>query len=252
MKNEGTAKESGSRRKKVNSSSIEIDEVTTEHDLQEKMVFQIARLLSLPVEDASLSTKRVAVEALEVCAKRLGATDSSVALSACLPAVIAMFDTKKKALNAAAVRCVTTLLCILGPRGLPSLPTIISHLLVTAEHSLPSAKQVGEHSGETEGKSQLLIAVLKAMEAIVENLGAFLSPYLGDIIGLVTLEPSILTAANDELRKRAAAVRLLIPEKIPVHTLFLHRGFIAGWNLYWQRRYIFSNFLSFHSSLLHW
>jgi U3 small nucleolar RNA-associated protein 10 len=78
---------------------------------------------------------------------------------------------------------------------------------------------VGEHSGETEGKSQLLIAVLKAMEAIVENLGAFLSPYLGDIIGLVTLEPSILTAANDELRKRAAAVRLLIPEKIPVHTL---------------------------------
>ncbi|CAM6046465.1 unnamed protein product [Sphagnum compactum] len=219
MKNEGTAKESSSRRKKVDSSSIEIDEVTTEHDLQEKMGFQIARLLSLPVEDASLSTKRVAVEALEVCAKRLGATDSSVALSACLPAVIAMFDTKKKALNAAAVRCVTTLLCILGPRGLPSLPTIISHLLATAEHSLPSAKQVGEHSGETEGKSQLLIAVLKAMEAIVENLGAFLSPYLGDIIGLVTLEPSILTAANEELSKRAAAVRLLIPEKIPARLL---------------------------------
>jgi U3 small nucleolar RNA-associated protein 10 len=71
------------------------------------------------------------------------------------------------------------------------------------------------------------------MEAIVENLGAFLSPYLGDIIGLVTLEPSILTAANDELSKRAAAVRLLIPEKIPVHTLFLHCSFIVGWNLYW-------------------
>lgn len=223
MKKQDEAKEQSQKRKKVNTAPTDSSLILNEHELQLQMVLQITKLLSSPIVEDSLllSIKLAAVEALEVCVRRLAgsASSSSGVLVDCLPAVVAMFSSKKKVLCAAAVSCVTTLLCTLGPRALPYLSTIISQLLSTAQHALPSSQQLGETTGlDTTGGPELLLAILKAVEAIVNNLGAFLSPYLGDIIALVVLEPAILTASDVNISARAAALRFLIPDKIPVST----------------------------------
>jgi hypothetical protein len=57
---------------------------------------------------------------------------------------------------------------------------------------------------------------IAAVEKLVSEVGAFLSPYLGQILDQVLLRPAVLTSAATA---RAAAVRVLLAEKVPPRLL---------------------------------
>lgn len=212
MKIQEEAGEQRQRKKKIDTVPKETKDVLMENELQVRMMSQITLLLSGPTEDASSTIKLAAVEALEKCAKRLANTSYSGALVDSLSAVVTICDSKSRALCIASVRCLTTLICILGPRCLPSLPSLISRLLTVGKESL-----LGDviPANVSDG-SELILSILKALESIMEKMGAFLSPYLGDIISFVVLQPSIVRSSDINVTTKASALRSVIPEKIPV------------------------------------
>lgn len=213
MKIQEEAGEQRQRKKKIDTVRKETkNDTVKENELQVRMMSQITLLLSGPTEDASSTIKLAAVEALEKCAKRLGNTSYSGALVDSLSAVVTICDSKSRALCLASVHCLTTLICILGPRCLPSLPRMISQLLTVGQETL-----LGDiiPANVSDG-SELVFSILSAFESIMEKMGAFLSPYLGDIISFVVLQPSIMRSTDANVTTKASAVRAVISEKIPV------------------------------------
>lgn len=213
MKLQEEAGEQRQRKKKIDTvPKATKDDMMKENELQVRMMSQITLLLSGPTEDASSTIKLAAVEALEKCAKRLANTSYSGALLDSLSAVVAICDSKSRVLCIASVRCLTTLICILGPRCLPSLPSLISRLLTVGKESL-----LGDvMPANVNDGSELILSILKALESIMEKMGAFLSPYLGDIISFVVLQPSIMRSSDVNVTTKASALRSVISEKIPV------------------------------------
>lgn len=213
MKIQEEAGEQRQRKKKIDTVVKETeDDMVKENELQVRMMSQITLLLSGPTEDASSTIKLAAVEALEKCAKRLANTSYSGSLVDSLSAVVTICDSKSRALCIASVRCLTTLICILGPRCLPSLPSLMSRLLTVGKESFLGDVIPANVSDGPE----LILSILKALESILEKMGAFLSPYLGDIISFVVLQPSIMRSSDDNVTTKASALRSVIPEKIPV------------------------------------
>lgn len=217
MKMQDEAREHPQRSSKVEQKPADKSIVTREHELQERMVSLISDLLLAPMENASAGVKLVAVEALEKCATRLASTSRAGSLVNTLPAAVSILTAKKKALCVAGVRCLGTLVSILGPRALPCLPAIVTQVIILGRGAKPNsssmegANELGVHAG-----SDIISSVLKTLGVILDNLGAFLNPYLSDIISFLVLEPSVIKAADANVASNAVAVRELIAEKIPV------------------------------------
>jgi U3 small nucleolar RNA-associated protein 10 len=189
---------------------------------------KIASLLDGPSEDPSPSTKQAALAALEAIAGRFGA-ETPETLGSAVGAVLANAEPPKtpkcskkakglaegtvnSAVASVAVRCAATICAALGPRALPQLPGVLETVLGCAQRQLVA--QNG--SGLSEEQLDLLVVCISAIEKLVSELGAFLSPYLGQVLDLVLLQPAVLTSAAAE---RAAAVRALLPEKLPPRLL---------------------------------
>ena len=68
----------------------------------------------------------------------------------------------------------------------------------------------------TSHKVSLLLSILVTLEAVVEKLGGFLNPYLADILDLLVLHPEYASELDMKMKLKAAMVRKLLSEKIPV------------------------------------
>ena len=191
-----------------------------ENELQERMVLQISVILLAPTEDASTGVKVAAIEALEKCATRLAGTNRAASLVDILTAVVSVLDVKKKALCVTGVRCVGTLVSILGPRALPSLPGIMTQLLIMGRDAMlnPSLSE-GPKECNVIARTDIIASVLKTFWMIVENLGAFLNPYLADLLSFLVLQQSVIKTPDAKVISNAVALRELIAEKIPVSIL---------------------------------
>lgn len=208
------------RSNKVEQKPIDKSILMREHGLQERMVSLISDILLAPVEDASVGVKLAAIEALEKCATRLASTDRAGSLVNILPAAISVLKGKKKALCVAGVRGVGTLVSILGPRALPSLPGIVTELLIMGRDAmLNSSFNEGIKEPSANAGTDIISSVLKTLGVILENLGAFLNPYLSDIISFLVLQPSVIKAPDANVTSNADAARQLIAKKIPVSIL---------------------------------
>ncbi|XP_024370434.1 uncharacterized protein At3g06530 isoform X1 [Physcomitrium patens] len=191
-----------------------------EPEFQERMVSQLSDILVAPTEDSSANVKLAALEALERCATRLANTDRAGTLINIVPAVLSILSVKKKALSVAGVRCVGTLVSILGPRALPSLPDISTQLFIMGrDASLSCSDTEGVKESNANSGTEIIVSILKTLIAIVEHLGAFINPYLNDLISYLVLQRSVIKSPDVNVSKNAATLRELISEKIPARLL---------------------------------
>ncbi|BBM97494.1 U3 small nucleolar RNA-associated protein 10 [Marchantia polymorpha subsp. ruderalis] len=215
-----------SRQKQASGKVTNEDSFTKEElDIRVQIVKDITDLLSGPKEEQSVSAKIAAIDALDISALKFGGRVPEIFTTA-LSALIKNFQSLNRTLIAAALRCVSTILAQLGPQALPVLPDTVMGLFDVADKTLGQPQKPLSTADDHEDlvssgseQSDLLLAILLSIETLLDKLGSFLTPYLSKIVGLVVLQPSLVTGSVVEISKKAEDVRLLIPTKLPARLL---------------------------------
>ncbi|CAI9771819.1 unnamed protein product [Fraxinus pennsylvanica] len=185
------------------------------------LCLEILKLVDSPDDDSSTSLKLAAVSALEVLANKFPSHDS--VFSMCLGSVSRRICSDNSSVSSHCLRATGALINVLGPKALPELPGIMG-CVVRKSHDVPSvAAETKRITDRTTGSSNLKdsfsMSILLTLEAVVNKLGGFLNPYLGDILGLIVLHPLYVSTTEPKLKLKADVVRKLITDKIPVRLL---------------------------------
>jgi U3 small nucleolar RNA-associated protein 10 len=189
------------------------------------------RLASLAGADAGASTRAAALGALEAAAVRFGdvfvvsddASNAKIAafsqtrkasaafaapLLSTTPAMVDALCAPARAVVAAAANATAAVVRALGPRALPALPSAVPALFAAARKAAATlAGALDESSGVSGGVSEavlaarddeghVLVACLRAVTALMDRLGGFLSPHLSDVLALL-LSPSLVFETKD-------------------------------------------------------
>uniref|UniRef100_A0A0V0J264 Putative ovule protein n=1 Tax=Solanum chacoense TaxID=4108 RepID=A0A0V0J264_SOLCH len=195
-----------------------------ENSLQslDTLCLEILKLVNSQSESSS-SLKLAAVSTLEVLANRFP-SDNSV-FSACLDSVSKSICTDNSALSSSCLRTTGALINVLGPKALPQLPFVMEGMIKQSHNDLST---VTAETKPTDGDAStvssiqndsVLMSILLALEAVVNKLGGFLNPYLGDILELMLLKPQYTYTSELKLKLKADSVRKLIAERVPVRLL---------------------------------
>ena len=191
------------------------------------------RLASLAGADAGASTRAAALGALEAAAVRFGdvfvvgddASNAKMAaaaqtrkgacaafaapLLATTPAMVDALGAPARAVVAAAANATAAVVRALGPRALPALPSAVPALFAAARKAAATlAGALDESSGVSGGVSEavlaarddeghVLVACLRAVTALMDRLGGFLSPHLSDVLALL-LSPSLVPGTKEK------------------------------------------------------
>lgn len=214
------SKHKGRRRINPNSSStwLHINESSVESF--EKMSSEIIRLVDESTDDSKASLKLAAVSALEVLANRFPSNYSIYSMS--LASITKGITSHNLAVSSSCLRTTGALINVLGPRSLAELPRIMENVTkISGEVSSCSDLKTKCDDGNTpvavsSSKDSLILSILFTLEAVVDKLGSFLNPYLGDILEILVLHPEYVSGADLKLKLKADAVRKLLTEKIPV------------------------------------
>ncbi|KAJ6347184.1 hypothetical protein OIU76_003808 [Salix suchowensis] len=174
-------------------------------DSFQQMCLEIARLIDDTMDDSDTSLKLSAVSTLEVLAHKYSSNYS--VFSMCLPSITKGICSNNLAISSSCLRTTGALVDALGPRAFVQLPQIMENV-ITISSKFSTALSLPEES--------LMLSILLTLEAVVDKLGGFLSPYLEDIIQLVVHGPEYTSGSKMKLRQKADAVRRLLTEKIPV------------------------------------
>ncbi|MCD7468760.1 hypothetical protein HAX54_007198 [Datura stramonium] len=195
-----------------------------ENSLQslDTLCLEILKLVNSPSESSS-SLKLAAVSTLEVLANRFP-SDNSV-FSVCLDSVSKSICTDNSALSSSCLRTAGALINVLGPKALPQLPFVIEGMIRQSRNALST---VTAETKKTDGDASIVssihndsvfMSILLALEAVVNKLGCFLNPYLGDILELMLLKPQYTSTSELKLKLKADSVRKLLAERVPVRLL---------------------------------
>ncbi|KAF3954304.1 hypothetical protein CMV_020329 [Castanea mollissima] len=213
-------KHKGRRRLNPNSSStwLHMDESSVE--TFEKMSSEIILIVDESTDDSNASLKLAAVSALEVLANRFPSNYSIYSMS--LASVTKGITSHNLAVSSSCLRTAGALINVLGTRSLAELPRIMENLIkISGEVSSCSDLKTKCDDDNTSvavstSKDSLILSILITLEAVVDKLGSFLNPYLGDIMKILVLHPEYLSEADLKLKLKADVVRKLLTEKIPV------------------------------------
>lgn len=166
----------------------------------------------------NFSVRLAAISALEILANKF--PSSHKVFSKCLAAVVQNVSSDDLAVGSCCLRTAGALINVLGPKALPELPKIMKNVLQKTQDvtlSSGSHKEFAEDNcSQPASKHTLMLSVLVTLEALVENLGAFLNPYLGDIVEILVLHQDYVSESNQKLKPQADNVRRLLSEKVPV------------------------------------
>ncbi|KAL4595949.1 hypothetical protein ACB092_12G129000 [Castanea dentata] len=213
-------KHKGRRRLNPNSSStwLHMDESSVE--TFEKMSSEIILIVDESTDDSNASLKLAAVSALEVLANRFPSNYSIYSMS--LASVTKGITSHNLAVSSSCLRTAGALINVLGTRSLAELPRIMENLIkISGEVSSCSDLKTKCDDDNTPvavstSKDSLILSILITLEAVVDKLGSFLNPYLGDIMKILVLHPEYLSEADLKLKLKTDVVRKLLTEKIPV------------------------------------
>ncbi|KAF5959772.1 hypothetical protein HYC85_000981 [Camellia sinensis] len=230
VRDSGTMKPKHERRgltSKSTSSWLHLDGSAVESF--KKMCSEILTLVDDSVDDSNTSLKVAAVSALEVLAYKFSSNYSI--FNMCLASVTKNIQSDNLAVSSCCLRTAGALINVLGPRALPELPSIMENVLRRSNvfSSVSAITTSGEDNASiplTDSKESLYMSVLFALEAVVDKLGGFLNPYLGDILKLVVLHPKYASGSDPKLKFKADVVRKLITEKVPVSCSIKLDGYI--------------------------
>ncbi|XP_048636041.1 uncharacterized protein At3g06530-like isoform X1 [Brassica napus] len=174
-----------------------------------KMCEEIVNVIVETDEDSDVPAKRAAISTLEVLASRL--PSGHPIFSKCLASVAQGISSKNLGVSSSCLRTTGALINVLGPKALVELPRIMKNLV--QQSSEVSSASTGNATAE---EQLLMMSVLVTLEAVIEKLGGFLNPHLGDIIRLMVLHREYVSDFDKNLKSKANAIRRLLTEKIPV------------------------------------
>ncbi|XP_075484364.1 uncharacterized protein At3g06530 isoform X1 [Primulina tabacum] len=186
----------------------------------ENLCLELLNLLDASDDVSSTSLKLAAVSTLEVLASRLTSHDS--VFTTCLGSVCKRIRVDNSSLSCHCLRAAGALISALGPKALPELPGIMDSMLMKSSdvYSVTAENKAIIYGATGSSNSvDFLMSILLTLEAVINNLGGFLNPYLVDILKLVMLHPLSLSISELKLKSKANTVRKLITDKIPVRLL---------------------------------
>ncbi|KFK38114.1 hypothetical protein AALP_AA3G071300 [Arabis alpina] len=194
---------------KGRNSWLNLDEVAVESF--GKMCEEVVHIIDGIDDESGVAAKRAAISTLEVLAGRF--PSGHPIFSKCLASVAEGISSKNLGVSSSCLRTTGALINVLGPKALVELPSIMKNL-VKQSHEVSSASKSG---GKATAEEQLLmLSILVTLEAVIDKLGGFLNPHLGDIIKLMVLQPEYVSDIEKNLKSKANAIRRLLTDKIPV------------------------------------
>lgn len=183
-----------------------------------EMCLEILKLIDDSGDDSGgASLKLAAVSTLEVLAYSFPSDNPN--FGTCLKSVSKNICSNNSAVSSGCLRATSALIHVLGPRALSELPGIMGCMLSRShDMSLSIAEETKSHDANSciALKESVLLSLLVTLEAVVDKLGGFLNPYLGNILELLLLHPWYASAGNAKLKLKADVVRKLVTDKIPV------------------------------------
>ncbi|KAF8093273.1 hypothetical protein N665_0385s0021 [Sinapis alba] len=192
---------------KRGNSWLNLDEAAV--DAFGKMCEEIVNVIVETDDESGVPAKRAAISTLEVLASRL--PSGHPIFSKCLASVAEGISSKNLGVSSSCLRTTGALINVLGPKALVELPRIMKNLVQQSRDVSPAS------TGNTAAEEQLvMLSVLVTLEAVIDKLGGFLNPHLGDIIRLMVLHPEYVSDFDKNLKSKANTIRRLLTEKIPV------------------------------------
>uniref|UniRef100_R7W4R5 BP28 C-terminal domain-containing protein n=1 Tax=Aegilops tauschii TaxID=37682 RepID=R7W4R5_AEGTA len=169
------------------------------------------KILELIDRESDTSVKIAAISSLETLAKEY--PSENPAYSKCLATIISHISSGDSVTSSGLINTAGSLINVLGSKALPQLPLIMKNMLQRA-HLVSCCP-----SGKYAHGSPRTDASLSNQSVIVQKLGEFVSPYLEEILDLVILHPECATQIDSKLDVKAADVRGLLTETVPVRLI---------------------------------
>ncbi|KAF5179403.1 Arm repeat superfamily protein [Thalictrum thalictroides] len=180
------------------------------------MYFKIVELVDTSDEDLDSSVKLAAISSLEVLANSFSVTNSVFA--SCLTSGSNQLDPQNLAISCNCLQASGALINVLDTKeALKILPQIMTRMVKKVCDDLFLGKEPKHCCDRTDIsglKESPAISVLVTLEAVIEKLGRFLSPYLGDIVEFMVMYPvskicfRIRSKENSESRQSEKATYL--------------------------------------------
>ncbi|XVF08520.1 hypothetical protein REPUB_Repub07fG0010000 [Reevesia pubescens] len=193
-----------------NSNSYELHLDDTALEPFHKMCAEIIQIVDDSIEESNASLKLVALSTLEILAQRFSSNHS--VFSMCLASVTKGISSENLTLCSSCLKTTGALINVLGPRALAELPCIMENVIKRSREISVSS----DLKSRSDENTSIFLSILVTLEAVVDKLGGFLNPYLGDIIQLMVLQPAYVSGSDLKLKMRADLVRKLLTDKIPV------------------------------------
>lgn len=179
------------------------------------MCLVILKFIDDPASDSSTQLKLAAITTIEVLASRFPSDNSVFHL--CLASVCKSICADISAVSSGCLRTTGALVNVLGPKALPELPCIMRNLRDFSNSVTSISDETDSRSiASSELSGSLFMSILVSLEAVVDKLGGFLSPYLGYILELLVLCPQYTSTTEEKLKLKADDIRRLIARKVPV------------------------------------
>lgn len=178
------------------------------------------KILELIDGESDTSVKIAAISSLETLAKEY--PSENPAYSKCLATIISHISSGDSVTSSGLINTAGSLINVLGSKALPQLPLIMKSMLQRAHlvSFCPSGKYAcGSPKTDASFSNQsvsMLLSILTTIQVIVQKLGEFVSPYLEEILDLVILHPECASQTDGKLDAKAADVRRLLTETVPV------------------------------------
>ncbi|EOA29708.1 hypothetical protein CARUB_v10012793mg [Capsella rubella] len=188
---------------------LNLDEVAV--DSFGKMCEEIVHLIDETDDESSFPAKRAAISTLEVLAGRF--PSGHRIFSKCLASVAEGISSRNLGVSSSCLRAAGALINVLGPKALVELPRIMKNLIKQSSEVSSASKSGGNPTAE---EQLLMLSVLVTLEAVIDKLGGFLNPHLGDILKVMVLHPEYVSDFDKNLKSKANAIRRLLIDKIPV------------------------------------
>ncbi|KAL5216795.1 hypothetical protein ABZP36_008196 [Zizania latifolia] len=187
-----------------------------------ELCFKILELVDREA-DSDNSVKIAAISSLETLAKEY--PSDNPAYSKCLAKITNCISSSDTVTSSRLIHTAGSLINVLGSKALPQLPLIMKNMLqISHQVSFCPSGKYAHDSTKTDSKLSnqaisLLLSVLTTVEVIVNKLGEFVNPYLEEILDLVVLHPECASRTDEKLDAKAADVRTLLTEKVPVRLI---------------------------------
>nr|GMD68865.1 uncharacterized protein At3g06530 isoform X1 [Ipomoea batatas] len=179
------------------------------------MCLVILKFIDDPASDSSTQLKLAAITTIEVLASRFPSDNSVFHL--CLASVCKSICADNSAVSSGCLHTTGALVNVLGPKALPELPCIMRNLRDFSNSVTSISDETDSRSiASSELSGSLFMSILVSLEAVVDKLGGFLSPYLGYILELLVLCPQYTSTTEEKLKLKADDIRRLIARKVPV------------------------------------